>query len=198
MTDELVAEKEILERIAARDHTGFDLMVERYSAMLYRYALRMCGEPAEAEDALQETFLIAQQKIGQFRGEGRLRNWLFKITANACRQRHRTRQGRLSTELRLEDVMSAPEDSAEHEPPSWQKNPVENLLSAEMAEHLEAAIAMVPPINRSVLLLRDLEGLTTRETAHVLEISEEAVKVRLHRARAYVRNQLKDYFEERK
>jgi RNA polymerase sigma-70 factor (ECF subfamily) len=70
------------------------------------------------------------------------------------------------------------------------------LLSAELSEKLERAIARVPATNRSVLILRDIEGLNTRETAQALEITEETVKVRLHRARAYVRNLLKDYFEE--
>ena len=195
MEDEIQLEKEILDRIAARDAMGFDLMVETYGPMLYRYALRMCGEVAEAKDALQETFLAAQEKIGQFRGEGRLRNWLFKITTNACRQKLRRKQGRLATELRLEDILTAHDEAADHEPAAWQLSSLDQMLSEEMVGKLTAAIAKVPANNRSVLVLRDLEGLSTRETAEALEISEEAVKVRLHRARAFVRNLLRDYFE---
>lgn len=195
VANEIQAEQEIRDRITAGDATGFDLMVERYAPMLYRYARRMCGDVSEAEDALQETFLLAQEKFKQFRGEGRLRNWLFKITANACLQRHRKRQGRREQELKLSEVLPLYDEPADREPVAWQKNPVEQMLSAEMASRLEAAMARVPDTNRSVLILRDVEGLSTREAAQALDISEDAVKVRLHRARAYVRNLLRDYFE---
>lgn len=197
MEDEQKAEQEILNLIARGDDSGFDLMVERYAPMLYRFARRMCGDPTEAEDALQETFLTAQEKIVQFRSEGRLRNWLFKITANACRQKHRQRKGRQERELKLEEVLPVYSESTGKEPVAWQLNPVEQMLSDELAARLEAAIARIPATNRSVLVLRDLEGLSTRETAAALEITEEAVKVRLHRARAYLRNLLRDYFEEK-
>jgi RNA polymerase sigma-70 factor (ECF subfamily) len=194
--DELDEERHMLELIKAGDAAGFDLLVERFAPRLYRYALRMCGDVSEAQDALQETFLAAQEKIGQFRGEGRLRNWLYRITGNACLQRHRTNRGRRVTELRLDDIM-AHEDRIEEEPTAWQLDPSEQALSAEMAQRLELAIAQVPDTNRQVLVLRDIEGLSTRETAEALDITEETVKVRLHRARAFVRNILKDYFEER-
>jgi len=188
-------EKRMLDLIRAGDATGFDLMVESYGPMLYRYAVRMCGDVTEAEDTLQDTFLTAQEKIGQFRGEGRLRNWLFRIAGNSCLQKHRSRQGQ-KAELRLDDVLPAAEGLINQEPSKWQLKPDEQMLSAELSEKLERAIARVPPTNRSVLILRDVEGLNTRETAEALEITEETVKVRLHRARAYVRNLLKDYFEE--
>jgi RNA polymerase sigma-70 factor, ECF subfamily len=184
----------ILDLIAARNDEGFDRMVETYGPMLYRYARRMCGD--EADDVLQETFLTAREKIGQFRGEGKLRNWLFKIAGNACRQRWRREQSRGGPELRLEDVLPDHEDQVSAEPQLWQRDPSEKMLSAELMQKLEAAIASVPPTNRSVLLLRDLEGLSTRETANALDITEETVKVRLHRARAYVRKMLAGYFKE--
>lgn len=195
VTDESREEKRILELVEAGDGAGFDLMVERFSPMLYRYALRMCRDVSEAEDALQETFLTAKEKIGQFRGEGRLRNWLFKITGNACLQKHRANRGRRVTELRLDDIMTAHEDRISQEPASWQLDPAEQALSSEMAERLEQAIARIPETNRAVLILRDIEGLSTREAAEALDITEETAKVRLHRARAFVRNLLKDYFE---
>ncbi|HUT52325.1 MAG TPA: sigma-70 family RNA polymerase sigma factor [bacterium] len=192
--DELAEEKRILELIGAGDAAGFDLLVERFAPRLFRYALRMCGDESEAEDALQETFLTVQEKIGQFRGEGRLRNWLYKITGNACLQKHRANKGRRVTELRLDDIMTH-EDRITEEPPSWRLDPAEQALSAEMAQRLEQAITQIPETNRQVLILRDVEGLSTRETALALDITEETVKVRLHRARAFVRRLLKDYFE---
>ena len=192
--DELAEERHILELIGAGEAEGFDLLVEHFAPRLFRYALRMCGDPSEAEDALQETFLAVQEKIGQFRGEGRLRNWLYKITGNACLQKHRTNRGRRVTELRLDDIM-AHQDRIGEEPPAWQLDPAEQALSAELAQRLEQAIARIPATNRQVLILRDIEGLSTRETAEALDITEETVKVRLHRARAFVRKLLKDYFE---
>jgi len=188
-------DREILGLIEAGDDAGFDLMVEKYAAMLYRYARRMCADESDAEDALQDTFLAAKQKIHQFRGDGKLRNWLFSITGNACRQKLRKLKTRQGVELKLEDVTPGQEDPPDLEPAPWLASPADQALSAELAEKLEQAIAQVPPTNRSVLILRDLEGLTTREAAKALDISEEAAKVRLHRARAFVRNLLRDYFE---
>jgi len=187
-------EKEILERIGNDDDTGFDLMVEAYGPMLFRYTKRMCGDPSDAEDVLQDTFLTAQEKIEQFRGEGKLRNWLFTIAGNACRQSRRKRQGKLGSELKLEDIMYQP-DQIKHDIIPWQRNPVESAMNSELGDLLEDAIAKIPETNRGVLLLRDIEGLSTRETANALDISEEAVKIRLHRARGFVRNLLQDYFE---
>jgi RNA polymerase sigma-70 factor (ECF subfamily) len=196
---ELQAEKEILGLIATDKARAFDLMVDRFGPMLYRYARRMCGNGPDAEDSLQEAFLIAQEKIGQFRGEGRLRNWLYRIVGNSCLQRYRRQKGRQATELRLDDVVTGQEPSyenaAEGPQSKWQYDPAEQMLSAELTARLEEAVAKVPTTNRSVLILRDLEGLSTRETAEALSISEEAVKVRLHRARAYVRNLLARYYE---
>jgi RNA polymerase sigma-70 factor, ECF subfamily len=191
--DELNDDREILDLISARKDEGFDRLVETYGPMLYRYARRMCGD--EADDVLQETFLTAREKISQFRGEGKLRNWLFRIAGNACRQRWRQQQSRGGPELRLEDVLPDHEELVNLDPQPWQLDPAQKMLSAELMQKLEAAIAQIPPTNRSVLLLRDLEGLSTRETAHALDITEETVKVRLHRARAYVRRLLADYFK---
>ena len=90
---EVEVESQIMDLVREKDDSAFDMMVETFAPMLFRYTLRMCGDESEAEDALQETFLTAKQKIGQFRGEGRLRNWLYKIAGNACRQRQRKRVG---------------------------------------------------------------------------------------------------------
>jgi len=194
-SSEIEQEKRILDLIESGDDAGFDKMVDLFGPMLYRYAIRMCGQEPDAEDALQETFLAAKEKIGQFRGEGRLRNWLFKIAGNACRQRHRRDKGRLQSELNMEDVLVDMEASRHAHRP-WQVDPSAVTLNNELSEKLEKAISRVPETNRSVLLLRDIEGMSTRETAEALGITEEAVKVRLHRARSFVRDLLRDYFEE--
>jgi RNA polymerase sigma-70 factor (ECF subfamily) len=191
----LEAEQEILRLIGENDGSGFDKMVDLFGPMLYRYARRMCGQTSEAEDVLQDTFLTAQTKISQFRGEGRLRNWLFTITGNACRQRQRKLTGRRYNELSIEDVLPNREEVLDRSPSTWLPSPVDAILSNELAGKLEAAIAKVPAPNRAALLLRDVEGLSTRETAVALELTEAAVKVRLHRARAFVRKELRPYYE---
>jgi RNA polymerase sigma-70 factor, ECF subfamily len=190
-------DSDILDLIKVGDNTGFDLMVERYAPMLYRYAIRMCHDEAMAEDSLQDTFLTAQEKIGQFRGDGKLRNWLFRITGNSCLQKHRKNKGRVSSELSIDEIYVSNEDRMDSDIKPWQLDPAEQLLSSELRKKLDESIAKIPATNRSVLLLRDIEGLSTREAAQALDISETAVKVRLHRARAFVRNQLMDYFEEK-
>jgi len=192
---EVLKEKEILERVHSDDDTGFDLMVDAFAPMIYRYALRMCGNVDEAEDILQDTFLTAKEKIEQFRGEGRLRNWLFTIAGNTCRQRQRKLSDKKRNELNIDDVLPSYDDSIEPSSLSWRVDPVKQILNEELKERLESAIAALPAPNRSVLILRDMEGLSTRETANAMDITEETVKVRLHRARAFVRNKLRDYFE---
>jgi len=156
--NELADERKILDLIGKKDAAGFDLMVERFAPMLFRYARRMCQNDAEAEDVLQETFLAAQEKIGQFRGEGRLRNWLFSITLNSCRQHQRKARGRRLTELDLDEVLPPAEDAGDRAAVSWRMDPVERMLNAELLGRLEDAIAKVPAPNRAVLILRDLEG----------------------------------------
>lgn len=194
---ELEQENEILELVERKDRSAFELMVELYGPMLFRYARRMCGDVTDAEDVLQDTFMTAQEKIGQFRGEGRLRNWLFTIAGNACRQSRRKRQGRVSSELDVDEVQFHPDEAVESGPQSRFKGPDEIVLTSELAEKLEESISKIPATNREVLLLRDIEGLSTRETATALGITEEAVKIRLHRARAFVRNLMVDYIREK-
>ncbi len=188
-------ESEVIELVRAHDSRGFDMLVDMYGPMLFRYTRRMCQDHTDAEDALQETFLAAQEKIDQFRGDGKIRNWLFSIAGNACRQNLRRRQGKLKSELSFDDVQVSRDDAAGYDLSPWEQNPAEQALSSELAGRLEEAIAKIPETNRSTLILRDVEGLSTRETAEALDISEEAVKTRLHRARNFVRNHLKDYFE---
>ncbi len=190
-------EAELVDRLKNRDEKAFEDMVERYGDMLYRYADRMCGSVEQAEDVLQETFLTALEKIYQFRGEGKLRNWLFRIASNKCHQSFRNQSASKQVQLEEQESMMSIEPGSPLGDQPWYLDPGESLLTEELHEFLEDAIRGIAPTNRSVLIMRDLEGLNTRETSEVLGITEETVKVRLHRARIHVRNQLKNYMEEK-
>lgn len=164
-----------------------DRLIEEYQGRIYSFASRMCRSAEDARDVLQETFLAAFRGLQDFRGEAKMSTWLFRIAANACRKMRRRRTYEPARLLSIEDVLPAPggqildvADAAE--------GPEAATLRHELQAALEASIAELPPPYRAVLILRDIEGLSTEEVAEVLALSVPNVKSRLHRARLFVRN----------
>ncbi len=195
ITDNVEDEAVLLSRLQAGDRAAFAYLVELHSPHVYRVALKLLGDEQEAEEVLQETFLRAFEKIGQFEGRARLGTWLYRIATNLALMRLRKRQ--LPT-VPLDEPLSG-EDGEEmpRELLDWSQLPEEELLSAEARAEMDAAIAALPETLRSVFVLRDIEGLSTQETADVLGLSVPAVKSRLLRARLALRERLSEYFAER-
>jgi RNA polymerase sigma-70 factor, ECF subfamily len=163
---------------------AFEQLVEEFGDRVYSIALRITGSPADAEDAMQDAFLSAFRSWSSFRADASPRTWLYRIAVNAALQR--VRAGRpveyLSEEEgELEDVRD------------WSGDVPEAAARAELLAELERGIGLLPPELRVALVLRDIEGLSTAETAASLELSEPAVKSRLHRARVLLRGFLQDY-----
>jgi RNA polymerase sigma-70 factor (ECF subfamily) len=149
----------------------------------------MCRSREDAYDVMQDTFLAAVRSAREFRGEGKLSTWLFRIAANACRKMRRRGKFEPQEHLSLDDVLPGPGEAAalastEAETPEAQ------LLRTDLREALEAAIGELPRPYRAVLVLRDIEGLSTEEVAEALDLSVPAVKTRLHRARLFLRQRL--------
>ena len=181
-----------LEALRDGDRAEFARLVEAYSPMIYRLGLKMLNNPQDAEDILQETFIKAYRHIGNFDGRSSVSTWLYRIATNeALMSIRRKRPETISF-----DVPSV-YDTEPQEPlqfVDWCCLPEDEFLTSEGRARLDEAANRLPTSLRVVFILRDIEGLSTRETAEVLEISEMAVKTRLSRARLRLREDLSEYF----
>ncbi len=185
-----------LEALKSGDKAEFARFVETHSPAIYRLAMRMLGNPQDAEDVLQETFIKAYQNMARFDGRSRLSTWLYRIATNeALMLIRRRRPEALSVEAPEGDEGGPVQDSLEIV--DWSHMPEETLLSDEVRQYLERAIETLPATLKTVFLLREIEGLSTRETAEVLQLSEAAVKTRLSRARLALRERMSVYYRER-
>jgi RNA polymerase sigma-70 factor, ECF subfamily len=177
------------------DPAAFERFVDIYHFKLFQYAYLMCGQREDAEEVSQDTLLNVFKTIDQLREPARLKAWVFRIAKNACLTKRRKGVFAPSRVLSLDELMPhrvGTEDRA-LEIADWRNLPEASLLRIELREVLNGAIGELPEIYRSVLLLRDVEGLSTEEAAEVLELNEAAVKQRLHRARLAVRAKLDEY-----
>ncbi|MCC7367795.1 MAG: sigma-70 family RNA polymerase sigma factor [Chloroflexi bacterium] len=159
------------------DSAAFEQLVEEYGDRVYGIALRITGSPADAEDAMQDAFLQAFRSWPSFRGESSPTTWLYRIAVNAALMRVRSRR----PVEPLDDVLETDEIV------EWSADALQAVLRGELNEQIGAGIARLPDEMRVVLILRDIESLSTAETAATLDITEAAVKSRLHRARTILR-----------
>jgi RNA polymerase sigma-70 factor (ECF subfamily) len=185
---------ELLARLKAGDQSAYAKLVEDNASAIYRLALRMMGNEADAEDVLQETFLSAFKSIDRFEGRSSLSTWLYRIASNAALMRLRRNE---PEQVSVDEPVER--DDGEMMPRQFFDFcclPEEDLLREEAREQMKQAIDDLPPTLRSVFVLRDIEGLSTAETAEALDLSESAVKSRLMRARLKLRDELSRYFSQ--
>jgi RNA polymerase sigma-70 factor, ECF subfamily len=184
-----------LEALQAGDRAEFARLVDTYSTPIYRLALKILNDPQDAEDVLQETFIKALRGLKSFEGRSSLSTWLYRIAVNEALMMVRKRKpDSVSIEAEKED------SEGESEPVQivdWCCLPERELSSTEARHFLDEAIQGLTPALRSVFVLRDIEGLSVRETAETLTLSEAVVKTRLLRARLKLREALSGYFGER-
>jgi len=179
-----------IESLRAGDPQALAGLFEIHADRVYRLAFGLLRERQAAEDVVQETFLSAMTHLAQFEGRSSLGTWLYRVAYNASLTRLRARP----------NEPLPPDEPEPGEPPlpralvEWDQTPEEMLLDAEGRRQLEAAIATLPETLRAAFILRDVEELSTQETAESLGISEGAIKVRLHRARLLLRERLAEYF----
>jgi len=186
-------ERELLARLKRGDRMAYVQLVEQYSPRIYGQALRLMQDPAEAEEILQETFLQVVRHIRRFRGDSQLATWLHRIATNQALMRLRRDR---PADLALDDPDSNPIETI-LPAADWSQRPEAELLDREARAEMEKAIGGLPDTLRVVFLLRDVQGLSTAETATSLDLSTSAVKSRLMRARIRLRNDLSAYFAER-
>jgi RNA polymerase sigma-70 factor (ECF subfamily) len=184
-----------LEALRSGDRPAFARLVDAYSPVIYRLALSMLRDPQEAEDVLQETFLNAFRSLPRFEGRSSLGTWLHRIAANQALMRLRRKD---PPTVPVEDHGAEGEDlPLPKELFDWCCLPEEDFMSAEAQEQLGASLESLSPNLRAVFILRDIQALSTQETAEALGISPGAVKTRLLRARLQLRELLSPYFTER-
>jgi RNA polymerase sigma-70 factor (ECF subfamily) len=186
-------EQQLITALRQRDPDAFAALFETYSDKLFRVAVGLLGDEDEAEGVVQETFLRLFEKLDQFEGRARLSTWLYRVAHNASIDRLRRQHPTQSLE-------PDPETSTPFLPAiftDWSQAPDTMFASDETHRELEQCITSLPESLRSTFVLREIENLSTEETAGVLGIKQGAVKVRLHRARLLLRECLSTYFGER-
>jgi RNA polymerase sigma-70 factor (ECF subfamily) len=203
-------EQRLVESLRAGDEAAFETLIDRYHNPLLRLAMFYVPSRAVAEDVVQETWLGVLQGLARFEGRSSLKTWIFRILTN----RARTRGQREGRSVAFSDLATAEAGTGETSvdadqfwpldhpawaniwvsyPRNWNELPEDRLLSRETLARVEAAIAALPPSQREVITLRDVEGWSAEEVCNVLEITESNQRVLLHRARAKVRRDVEQY-----
>ena len=202
----------LIEQLRNGNEAAFEALIDRYATAMLRLAMVYVRAWAVAEEVVQETWLAVLESLGRFEGRSSLKTWMFRILTNCAKTRAR-REGRSIPFSSLADIDI---DNSEHAvnpdrflpadhqwsghwisfPSNWQEMPEERLLSQETRARINRAIEAVPPNQREIIILRDIEGWTSAETCTFLGISEVNQRVLLHRARSKVRRVLEEYFEE--
>lgn len=172
----------------AGSYEAFEELVNRYEKKIYRLGLNLTGNPEDAEDMLQETFLKAFEHLPDFREDARFYTWIVRIAINQGLMKLRKR--RSSKEVQMEDISNDDGEVIPREFADWRRNPEQELERTELETILQNAARALPMTFRTVFFLRDVEGLSTEETAEMLNLSEGAVKARLFRARLRLREEL--------
>lgn len=183
---------ELLRRLQAREAGAFEEFLQLAGPRLLNFGVRMCGDRDDAQDVLQETLLKTFESVGDLVHPGAFKTWLYRIAANACLMKRRKSKF-LREEVALEEIL--PEPGELKDPRGWDVMPERAVLDRELQGHLREAVLSLPPLYRSVLVLRDMEGLDTDEVAESLGVSKDVVKMRLHRARAKVRKSLDAFLQ---
>lgn len=186
---------ELIKAINSGDQALFYDLVKKYETKLYNFGLRMCHETRDAEEMVQDTFLTVYRFLADFRFESKFKNWLYTIAGSACLKKKRKSKISREKEISLEEVMPGEDDPSANSTPPWVSEPLENLLNDELSNVIQEAILTLPEKYRRIVVLRDLEGFSTEETAQLLTLKPVTVKVRLHRARLFLKERLKAYFE---
>jgi RNA polymerase sigma-70 factor, ECF subfamily len=175
---------------------AFDRFVEHFRSKVFRYSWLMCGQREDAEEVAQEALLKAFESFAQLREPERVRAWIFRIARNACLMKRRKSVFAPDRELSLEEFTPSSDGNGQHrhiEIADWSRLPEDELLNRELGTTLQRAITELPEKYRAVVLLRDLEELTTEEAAQILDLSVDVVKTRLHRGRLAIRKTLDSY-----
>ncbi len=186
----------LVSALRAGEEEAFEKLVRAYSGRMFAVARRMLQSEDDAQDAVQEAFVSAFRAMGRFKGDSRLSTWLHRIVVNAALMKLRSRQRR--PEDPIDELLPKFLEDGHHAVPpvEWKESAQTTLEREELRAQVRNSISQLPESYRTVLLLRDIEELDTEETARLLEVSPNAVKIRLHRARQALRGLLDPHLRE--
>jgi RNA polymerase sigma-70 factor (ECF subfamily) len=185
-------ESALVARLKADDESAYEEMVRQFGPRMLSVARRMLPQEQDAQDAVQDAFLSAFKSIDHFQGDAKLATWLHRIVVNASLMKLRSK--RRKPESSIDDLLPKyHEDGHRRGNGDWRVTHDTAVQTSEIREQVLKAIDQLPDLYREILLLRDIEELSTDETAQQLEITEGAVKTRLHRARLALRESLDPY-----
>jgi len=186
---------ELVKRLKAKEPTAMDELVNGYSGNIYGLALKLLKNQPDAEDVVQDTLLKVFEKIDTFRGESALSSWIYRIALNFSYMK--IRKGSRNEYAPIEDHMPKFEKNGMHLNPvgSWADKAEDKLLRKEMKSHIVENIEKLSEKYKTVLVMRDIQGLSSSEVAEITGMTIPAVKSRLHRARLFLRDGLSSYYK---
>ena len=183
----------LVERVRAGDLSAYDELVRKYERQVFRIAQHITQNREDAEDVMQDAFLKAYEKLDQFQGNSKFYTWLVRIAVNESLMRLRKRRtGRM---VSIDEDLETDEGTVPRDLADWAPDPEQNYSQSELGKILEKTIKGLPPGFKVVFELRDVQGLSTEDTAEALGLSIPAVKSRLLRARLQLRERLSRYFK---
>jgi RNA polymerase sigma-70 factor (ECF subfamily) len=184
------SDRALLDSIRRDDPGAFEEFVRCYGGQIYAFGVRVCGQSEDARDVAQETLMQAFLSLKDVKEPGALRSWLYRVVSNACLMRRRKGKYEPRQELTLEELMPRGREDAEIQIPDAADLPDDQVARGEIHAAVHEGIEQLAPEYRMVLLLRDIEQLSTREVAVALNLNTSTVKMRLHRARLQLRQVL--------
>ena len=186
-------EVELVASARKGDTASFSVLLRRYEGKIFRLALNITQNREDAEDVLQEAFLKAYEHLDQFQGNSRFYTWIVRIAVNQALMKLRKR--RSDRAVSPDEQIDTGEDTVVREIAAWDPDPEQQYSQEELHRILTSAVDDLAPIYRTVFTLRDVDGLSTEETAEVLDLTVPAVKSRLLRARLQLRDKLTRFFK---
>jgi len=182
--------RSLVQRLKTGDQRAFETLYRRYCGQVYRQVKALVGNEAETEEIVQDVFLTLHQKARTFRGDSAFSTWLYRLTMNSALGKLRRRKR--SRELNLDDHLPRYQADGHHLLPvvDWSRDVERHLLTKELHRILRHALDQLPPKDKAVVILSDLEGISNKEIGKSLGLSVPAVKTRLHRARLILRGKL--------
>ncbi len=197
MSAEQSVETDLARGLMAGDSGAFDRFVEYFQSRVFQYSYLMCGHREDAEEVAQETLFKVFESFDQLREPERVKPWVFRIARNMCLMKRRRSVFAPARELSLDELMPVMGDADGGERKlqiaDWSALPDSRVLQSELRTAVAQAIAELPDIYKSVVMLRDIEELSTEETAEILDVTTDVVKTRLHRGRLALRQKLDTY-----
>lgn len=181
---------ELIEKAKSGDRSALTILVKNYEQTIYNFSYKICRDREKAENTMQETFLSFVKNIKQFDGNSKLSTWLYRIVVNHCLMLARKNKDHYFVDVTSEDSLFDEKYLTD-----WETLPIKSVENNELKKILDDAIQKLSADYRIVFILRDVQGLSNEETAETMNLSIPAVKSRLHRARAFLRNELTEAFK---